>query len=132
MNTVGAGIKLASCPKISSITTSDLLNNKLVLYCYSNMFYGCSSLNNITCLLFKYFNHTVTSNWVSGVASSGTFYKNPNMNSWTTGPNGIPDGWTVIDNWMIWTPFFGHRDEVFIMSKLTYEDKINIYNDKII
>ena len=30
--------------------------------------------------------------------STGTFVKNPNMASWTTGTSGIPTGWTVIDN----------------------------------
>ena len=31
---------------------------------------------------------------------------------------------------MIWTPFLGHRNGVFIMSKLTYDDKINIYQER--
>ena len=31
---------------------------------------------------------------------------------------------------MIWTPFLGHRKRGFYMSKLTYEDKINIYINK--
>lgn len=30
--------------------------------------------------------------------STGTFVKNPNMTSWTTGVNGIPRGWTVVNN----------------------------------
>ena len=31
---------------------------------------------------------------------------------------------------MIWTPFLGHKKRGFYMSKLSYEDKINIYNNK--
>lgn len=31
---------------------------------------------------------------------------------------------------MIWTPVLGHRKRGFYMSKLTYEDKINIYINK--
>ena len=38
-----------------------------------------------------------SSNWVSGVASAGTFVKNPNMTTLPTGTNGIPEGWTVED-----------------------------------
>jgi hypothetical protein len=34
-------------------------------------------------------------NWVYGVADTGTFVKNPDMNSLPTGSNGIPSGWTV-------------------------------------
>ena len=38
------------------------------------------------------------SNWVNGVASTGTFVKNPAMTSLTTGQSGIPSGWTVIND----------------------------------
>ena len=38
------------------------------------------------------------SNWVSGVASTGTFVKNPNMTSLSTGASGIPSGWAVKNN----------------------------------
>lgn len=31
---------------------------------------------------------------------------------------------------MIWTPFLGHRNGVFIVGKLRYEDKINIYKER--
>ena len=30
---------------------------------------------------------------------------------------------------MIWTPFLDIRNEVFCISKLTYQDKINIYSE---
>ena len=38
------------------------------------------------------------SNWVNGVASTGTFVKNPSMTSLPTGTSGIPSGWTVVDD----------------------------------
>lgn len=63
--------------------------------CYADMFWGCSSLNEITCLLESGGNY-YTSGWVDGVASTGTFYKNPNR-TWVTGTNGVPSGWTVVD-----------------------------------
>ena len=31
---------------------------------------------------------------------------------------------------MIWTPFLGHKKRSFCMSKLTYQDKINIYKER--
>lgn len=67
--------------------------------CYEGMFSGCTSLNTITCLLTEIskFDMPATTNWVSNVAENGTFYKNPNMNDWPTGDNGIPSGWTVVN-----------------------------------
>ena len=86
----------------SSLTTAPVLPaTTLADYCYREMFYGCSNLNYIKCLT-----NTVNSPssdtylWVYGVAPTGTFAKNPNMNSWTIGStdyNGIPSGWTVIN-----------------------------------
>lgn len=35
--------------------------------------------------------------WVDGVASTGTFTKHPNMTTLPTGTRGIPEGWTVED-----------------------------------
>ena len=38
---------------------------------------------------------TYTQNWVSGVASTGTFVKNSAATWDVTGTSGIPSGWTV-------------------------------------
>ena len=70
----------------------------LTTYCYDSMFYRCTNLNYIKCLATSISASYCTHNWVSGVASTGTFVKNPNMTSWPTGVKGIPTGWTVIDN----------------------------------
>ena len=61
------------------------------------MFYNCTNLNYIKCLATNISATVCTASWVIGVASSGTFVKNPNMSSWTTGVNGIPYNWTVQD-----------------------------------
>ena len=62
---------------------------------YNQMFYGCSSLNYIKCLATN--STTVTPyNWVSGVSPTGTFVKKSGA-SWSTGTDGIPTGWTVIE-----------------------------------
>jgi hypothetical protein len=66
-------------------------------YCYYNMFYGCTSLNHIVCLATNISASNCTTDWVNGVASTGTFVKDHNMTSWTTGNSGIPTGWAVED-----------------------------------
>ena len=63
---------------------------------YYFMFEGCSNLSTIKCLATNLGNGPC-SGWVTGVAASGTFYKDPSMTSWPTGTNGIPSGWTVLD-----------------------------------
>ena len=82
----------------SSLTTAPALPaTTLTIWCYRNMFYGCSNLNYIKCLATNISASKCTDNWVSGVASIGTFVKATNMTGWTTGVNGIPSGWTVED-----------------------------------
>lgn len=65
------------------------------MYGYSGMFRNCSSLNKITCLATDISATEATNNWVNGVASAGTFTKDVNMASWTTGNSGIPSGWNI-------------------------------------
>ena len=69
----------------------------LVFNCYSDMFNGCTNLNYIKCLATDISASSCLTNWVSGVASSGTFVKDASMTSWTEGVSGIPTGWTVED-----------------------------------
>ena len=82
----------------TSLTTAPALPaTTLTNYCYQEMFYGCKKLNYIKCLATDISANYCTEDWVGGVASTGTFVKNPNMSGWTTGINGIPTGWTVQD-----------------------------------
>ena len=82
----------------TSLTTApELPATTLANGCYYYMFGNCSSLNYIKCLATDISATFCTDYWVLGVASTGTFVKNPNM-TWTTGKDGIPEGWTVIDN----------------------------------
>lgn len=85
-------------------TAPELPATILAARCYEGMFKSCSSLNYIKCLATDISANTCTTNWVSGVASTGTFVKDPNMSGWTTGNNGIPSGWTIEDNHLKWTP----------------------------
>ncbi len=72
--------------------------------CYMQMFYECSSLNNIKCLATSVPASTsydgCTYEWVKGVAANGTFYINSSLNKddptpWTRGISSIPYNWTV-------------------------------------
>lgn len=65
--------------------------------CYNGMFNGCTALNYIKCLATNISATTCTNVWVVDVPASGTFVKDANMTSWTTGVSGIPSGWTVQD-----------------------------------
>ena len=78
---------LVNAPELSATT--------LVSNCYRYMFYGCTNLNYIKAMFTIKPTSTYTYNWVSGVASSGTFVKNSAATWDVTGINGIPSGWTV-------------------------------------
>lgn len=69
----------------------------LTNYCYRSMFYNCKLINYIKCLATNISATQCTNGWLTSVASTGTFVKDPNMTSWTTGSNGIPNGWTIQD-----------------------------------
>ena len=82
----------------TSLTTApELSATTLASGCYRYMFQHCTNLSYIKCLATDISAPRCTLNWVSGVASSGTFVKNASMNDWTTGVNGIPTGWTVVN-----------------------------------
>ena len=65
-------------------------------YCYEHMFYGCTSLSYIKCLATVSVSNS-SSNWLKNVAATGTFVKPTSMTSWSSGANGIPSGWTVVN-----------------------------------
>ena len=82
----------------TSLTTAPALPaTTLAEQCYRDMFNGCTSLNSMTCLATNISATDCTYKWVENVAASGTFTKNITMSSWTTGNDGIPNGWTVED-----------------------------------
>lgn len=83
----------------TSLTTPPQLPaTTLANSCYSEMFYDCSSLNNIVMLALNISAYNCLYDWVSGVASTGTFTKYANMTSLPNGYSGIPSGWEVKDN----------------------------------
>ncbi|MBP5723281.1 MAG: leucine-rich repeat protein [Bacteroidales bacterium] len=76
-------------------TAPELPATMLTDNCYYGMFSECTSLNSITCLATNISASDCTVEWVYDVAQNGTFTKASGVNDWTTGDNGIPDGWTV-------------------------------------
>lgn len=80
---------LTSAPELPALT--------LTQYCYYSMFTNCSSLEYVKCLATDISAEHSTTVWVDGVSSSGTFVKNSSMTGWSTGYDGIPTGWTVVD-----------------------------------
>ena len=80
----------------TSLTTApELKAETLVMDCYRQMFNGCTNLTAVTCLATNISADDCTTNWLYGVAATGTFTKASSMTTWTTGVNGIPSGWTV-------------------------------------
>ena len=106
---------LTSAPKLPSITLADycyqfmfrdcaslttapeLPATTLADNCYGNMFQGCVSLNSITVYADDISALYCTTDWLSNVASSGTF-RNLGSATYPTGADGIPDGWTEVKN----------------------------------
>ena len=81
----------------SSLATAPVLPAEIILKnSYNQMFYNCYVLSNITCL-GTYIQSNGTYNWVSNVASTGTFTKAASMTDWPSGVSGIPANWTVQD-----------------------------------
>ena len=88
----GGCTSLTKAPELPATT--------LASSCYSNMFDGCSSLNEVRCNIPSSYSSsdissTYAENWLSGVSSTGTFYTNADAN-WPSGASGIPMGWTRV------------------------------------
>ena len=85
----------------TSLTTApNLPAEQLANSCYAFMFKGCTNLNSITCLATNISEENCTYDWMnhagSAVASTKTFYKNPDATCWTVGTN-VPSDWTITD-----------------------------------
>ena len=78
---------LTAAPELPATTLTD--------YCYDGMFHGCYNLNYIKAMFTTTPQTYYTSNWVSGVSSTGIFVKNSSATWNVRGNNGIPSGWTV-------------------------------------
>lgn len=80
-----------------NLTTSPILPaTTLVERCYTTMFQYCRSLNDVTSYA-NTINGLSLNSWLDGVSSTGTFHKLGTYN-YPSGKNGIPSGWTVVNN----------------------------------
>ena len=80
----------------TSLTSApELPATELVDACYNLMFKDCSKLQYVKALFTTKPSEDTTKEWLSGVASSGTFVKNKNATWNVTGAHGIPEGWEV-------------------------------------
>lgn len=80
-----------------SLTTAPALPaTELTESCYYYMFQGCTNLNYIKMLATDISASSCLCDWVSGVASTGTFVKNNDATWDVVGNSGVPEGWTVI------------------------------------
>ncbi len=67
----------------------------LVSSCYYNMFNGCTKLNYVKALFISTPLLSYTNNWLSNVASTGTFVKSKNATWTSVSDSAVPIGWTV-------------------------------------
>ena len=79
----------------TSLTAApELPAENLKSWCYRAMFEGCTNLNYVKAA-FTTTPGSNTTDWLKGVASTGTFVKNPAATWDVTGVSGVPSGWTV-------------------------------------
>jgi hypothetical protein len=82
-----------NCPSL--VNAPELPATTLATECYAQMFYGCTNLKEIK-VHFTAYNNSALNDWVNGVSSTGTFYKQSAL-PLEYGLNRIPEGWTVIN-----------------------------------
>ena len=83
------------CTSLTS--TPELPATTLTKNCYLWMFKGCSNLNSVTCRATDISADYCTSDWLSDVASTGTFTAASSA-TWSEGnTSGIPTGWTRVN-----------------------------------
>lgn len=79
----------------SLINAPELPAETVPNYGYFFMFNLCRSLSHVKCLA-KNLGSNATRYWLKNVSQSGTFVK-ASGSTWETSVDGIPDGWTVIE-----------------------------------
>ena len=83
------------CTSLTSAPILPATNLKNGSYYY--MFCGCSSLKSVTSYANDIDASYCLQNWMEGVASTGTFY-NYGSATYPRNINGIPSGWTIVEN----------------------------------
>ena len=85
------------CPKLTK--SPKILALNLTTSCYASMFQYCSSLNEVYAMFLttpQSSTRAPSRNWLNGVSSTGTFYKNKNA-TWTArGVYAVPNNWDIV------------------------------------
>ena len=112
----------------SNLKLSPVIRYKtLDSYSCHNMFYGCSSLKVIRCGA-KYIESSATKSWAYGVSSNGVFIKS--TANYSSGPDGIPEGWAVVTKDDDYFAVHKEPDHGFRIDKHTPSD--NYKNDYLV
>ena len=82
----------------SLINPPELPATTLTTRCYQSLFYGCSKLNNVTVYANDISATNCTTDWLSGVASTGIFTNYGSATYTANSPSGIPTGWVENKN----------------------------------
>lgn len=94
--TMVSGCYSAMFTGCTALTTAPVLPaTTLVSNCYKEMFKNCSSLTYIKSMFTTEPTTSYTQNWVSNVASTGTFVKSSSATWEVVGTYGVPSGWTI-------------------------------------
>lgn len=81
----------------SSLTEAPVLPaTTLTKECYFNMFGACTALNYVKCMANDISAENCLNSWLQDVPKTGTFIKAAEMEDWTWGESGIPQGWAVL------------------------------------
>ena len=91
----------------------------LVNECYGHMFEGCALLNTIVCRASSGFNkNKYMENWTLNVSGTGTYVKSSDkpLSEYPTGASGIPTGWTISDDVLIYAPEISFDGETIEIS----------------
>ena len=83
----------------TSLTSAPVLPaTTLAIDCYKDMFNGCSNLSSVTMLATDISAQGCLTNWLEGVAATGTLIKAASMTSLIKNSvHGIPPGWDEVD-----------------------------------
>ena len=99
----------------SSLTRIQFINLYNLDSSAQQMFWNCSNLNYVKCLTEA--TSTIECNiWLRGVSEAGTFIKHPDS-TYVRNENGIPSGWTVVDDSGVTENIYGVTKEKYVGPK---------------
>ena len=113
--------------KCSSLVNPPELSAKvLVEGCYRALFFNCTKLNSITVYADDISATNCTTNWLSGVASTGTFNNYGSATYPTNSTNGIPRGWTEVkpnepDYFYVENTYNGNNN-IYVKTRASYKN----------